>query len=370
MLTLIAIFLLTVLAGIYFSVVKSRYGNPLLGPSSHKNVLSEAQLGKQRAYEDGHQIFKNIICHNQSAYAEYHYLLSETHRRLKHDHLRKHKTTQELQDLTLDFLIAANRSLERNILANFAQLGKHFTASGRSVPRVCVKFNFGDIDKHLAPFLRDTTESYHAEYGVNESTPFEHVVRSGNWYLENNVPLAVLRGDFKNPRIIRDRVIDQFKNREKLNSSSWESCWKDGGTRASYYKSTLVVPITFRNNSFSPEFIRLVDAKIPDFQRTLFGFLCLDSIETGYFNEESDVSAAYAVADFISLYIFERMLYVNYSQTFDSIMNSSRVPITEVELDYDAVMHALSSSSGNTQNPALAPLVPFIWDRENLKMEV
>ncbi|MCD4754916.1 MAG: hypothetical protein K8R75_03825 [Deltaproteobacteria bacterium] len=75
--------------------------------------------------------------------------------------------------------------------------------------------------------------------------------------------------------------------------------------------------MTLWNNDLTDEFKKLIN--LENVERTIFGFLCFDHVETDYFDEETDVLLGYVFADLISLYIFSRLVYVEISKTFGNV---------------------------------------------------
>src|SRR5260370_18109716 len=63
--------------------------------------------------------------------------------------------------------------------------------------------------------------------------------------------------------------------------------------------------------------LRVTDREKID--RYIFGYLCLDHREIGYFDEEHDVSFGYIFADLLSVYAFTRMVYTDVSRTFSDV---------------------------------------------------
>ena len=77
--------------------------------------------------------------------------------------------------------------------------------------------------------------------------------------------------------------------------------------------------MTLWNNSLSDSFKDLIN--ISNIERSIFGFLCLDHPESGYFQEEKDVNVGYIIADLLSLYLINRLNYTDNSKTFLSVKN-------------------------------------------------
>ena len=95
-----------------------------------------------------------------------------------------------------------------------------------------------------------------------------------------------------------------------------------GKTKQHYsncYKSTLIIPLTLWNNKLAKLFVEKFNMK--DVERTIFGYLCFDHIETYYFYEDFDVNAGYIFADLLSLYLLTYIIYIEQSTTYKKIQN-------------------------------------------------
>ena len=71
-----------------------------------------------------------------------------------------------------------------------------------------------------------------------------------------------------------------------------------------------------------------------DADRMIFGYLCFDHEEAGYFQKD-DVSVGYIIADIISLYAFNRLNYTEYSNTFEKIKGSFSAQNYNLEKRFD-----------------------------------
>jgi len=317
-----------------------------------------------------YQLFRNIICHNQGAYVQYHYLLSEMHRSLKHHYFMEDIPKSSLEKVVHDFRESASKRLYGVMEENFKLLHDYFALRDGGTPRVCVKFNFTDIG--LAPLKRDKAETYDSHYAIDANTAHAMSRKTGLWYIENDIPRAVFDGTYNNPRIDM-KAIEVWKTQNRFDtkdeavsalSRAWGSFWAQAGSEKSHYRSTLVVPITFWNNQFADEFLNLVNERIPNFKETIFGFVCLDSTNTNYFSKDKDVAIGYAIADSLSLYIFIRMLYINFSHTVKGIENNTPAPTNrKVDDVADMVTKGLSQGAGErSDRRPRTPLKIYDWD--------
>ncbi len=112
---------------------------------------------------------------------------------------------------------------------------------------------------------------------------------------------------------------------QKETDIDWQNCWEKFTNQTpcpnSFYKSTLVIPMTLRNETFSREFEKLVlnGDKNKANKKTMFGFLCIDHRHTDYFNLDSDVRIGYIFADILSLFLIVRKICIIKSPIYDEI---------------------------------------------------
>src|SRR5205085_1029937 len=160
---------------------------------------------------------------------------------------------------------------------------------------------------------------YNSDVRIEGNTGFLSVKDSGRYFLENDIPNSARRGRYRNPRLDVSRL-NSVSTGARLPwwTSDWDSYWVDysrdkAGDR-SFYKSTLIVPLTLRNNALSKEFISSVNLEGID--RYIFGYLCLDHRDSHYFDESTDIDIGYIFADLMSVFVFHRMVYTDLSKTF------------------------------------------------------
>ena len=145
-------------------------------------------------------------------------------------------------------------------------------------------------------------------------------------YLCNNIPKALSEGNYKNARLDKDAFEEQLEKfpTGDMSDDEWVRCWHKlsflrKGEKVfppiqMCYRSTLVIPMSLLTKNLRQEFIEhfKVDS---DAERIVFGFLCFDHPEAGFF-EDSDVHFGYIVADFLSLYLIQQLLYTDYSSVY------------------------------------------------------
>jgi len=265
-------------------------------------------------------LIRNAAYLNQGELSQYSYLASILHRNLKGE-LAAQPVDKEKIENSLEALINyLNRNLNRVSEENFKILHQYFNKRSRYKPRICIKANYG---ANIVELFRDQDVDYIAEYPIDTNTGFQYVHKNGTFYLCNNIPEKANLDQYNNPRLDNDKVKTyQLDLVNKFTSSghdnNWISCWRysDHTSPSPYsaYKSTLIIPLTLRNNKLSDIYKKLTN--IEDIDRTIFGFLCFDHINANYFNDNFDVEIGYIFADFLSLYLIQRLNYTSSSETF------------------------------------------------------
>ncbi len=289
-------------------------------------------LGWRRYANQDLKLLKKVVCYNQGRLAEYAYLASEKHKKIK-DELKKEKSLCDincLEKYCRELEAYLNSELRNICEENFRYILEYFGKRSGIEPRVCIKvFNRGNI----VTLFRDCTIIPNKEYPISENTAFKHIHETGNWYICNDIPSSAKEQTYKNARIVerdvlsyktswlREIIAKYFVKPDK----KWIKCWDIPPTQAgltlklkakSCYKSTLVIPMTLVNNTLSEQFKNhfKVDAISP---KTIYGFLCFDNHTQGFFDEEHDVWIGYIFADILSLYLIDKLTYTTYSNTFN-----------------------------------------------------
>lgn len=274
------------------------------------------------------EYIKESICYNQGELIQYSFLAAEFHKYMKEEFGRGNcDIAIECQKALLGYL---SRNLERITKENLNLMKSYFKNRGKGRPRICVKGGF-DIQntESVVSVFRDSNVNYDSSCGIEENTGFSYVCDTGKPFLCNNLPESAKRKEYKNPRLDAD-VVDLYVlpswAKRKLGMASgedekWKKCWrsKKGGhvVPDSCYKSTLIVPMTLRNNSLDSKFKESI--KLDDVDRVIFGFLCFDHVDLNYFIENEDVYLGYVFADILSVYFVYRMMYTSMSETFKSV---------------------------------------------------
>jgi hypothetical protein len=320
----------------------SRGRNKLIfpGPSIHKSAAWQAAFG-QGTEPAGPQavntpssfaltlkLIKDSVCFNQSRIIETHHLAAEKHQRFKES---QGKSAAARKKLRADLMSYLNNTLTSAANENFALLKNYFRMRGSTPPRMCIKGNWtgADHEQLVVDVIRDRVQDMTREPSrIEDNTGFVRVKESGLWYLENDLPAAALRDEYRNPRLNVDLLkslaaANQANGISTLSREDWQRCWtqRDDTDSASCYRSTLIVPITLVNNSLSNDFIDSVKSKLsspskPRVDRVILGYLCFDHESANYFDAIADVQLGYIFADLLSVYLFTRFNFTSMSTTF------------------------------------------------------
>lgn len=293
--------------------------------AKHKEEIKSISKSNDRTLA----IIQSSICFNQGAFIQYSFLTAEKHKKMKEEFFREARNKELVSAYTKDLIDYLNKSFYENTYKNFEYLHSYFEGRRKIAPRICIKGNFSMLGKDtIVSVFRDRPVYYDSDAELINNTGFATVAATGRYYIQNNIPLAAKARKYINPRLDSKKVKELSrayfpginKNNKSL-SESWAECWRDysreKNDEASYYKSTMIVPMTLWNNDLVDEFKDLI--KIRNVDRAIFGFLCFDHVEENYFSENKDVSIGYIFADILSLYVMTRLIYTEISKTYDEV---------------------------------------------------
>lgn len=277
------------------------------------------------------EYIKGVICMNQGELAQFSYIASEFHKAMKaawQSTPQDVSASEESRDALSKY---CTRNVARIYKENFKALHLYFDKRHKIKPRICVKVHErkeGNREDVVTELVRDENVPYLSSYPLSANYGFQTVANTGTYYLCNDIPKQVAFGDYINARISRTSA-RLYKPKAKAlrlfgigrgADDKWKLCWERGndGTEPSprsCYRSTLIVPMTLWNNDLSDEYKDLL--KVGDVDRIIFGYLCFDHVDINYFDEESDVSIGYVMADLLSLYLINQLVYTDWSETFN-----------------------------------------------------
>lgn len=193
-------------------------------------------------------------------------------------------------------------------------------------PRVCMKLfaNEEVIDAYRKP--DDSPEGY-GRIKIDANTGFRKIYKGARAFVENDIPraardkspylnsrLSIVQNwaDYKPPgRYARFKM---SRLEKKHCDDKWRACWKDGHSLdrnyKSFYKSTLIVPMTVRAQigNFSPDAESKLESNTSD--KLLYGFICIDHVRDHFFSRKPikdslsnsrDVNIAIIFADLMTI---------------------------------------------------------------------
>ncbi|TAA73932.1 MAG: hypothetical protein CDV28_1484 [Candidatus Electronema aureum] len=264
-------------------------------------------------------LINDYLCKMQTKLAEYTVvsfdMYNEYQNLLIHKHVEKANLKSDELDLFLD------NSIKDVFMLSSSYVKEYFNGRSKYAPRVTFKSPYQD--EFIVDLYRDVGEKGTFErFSIIENTAFKHIKDTGVYYICNNIPLYVRNDLYVNKRIdvnaVKNTIVESFSLKEFFfgkteRDISWENCWDiDNKTNRpsaeSCYKSTIVIPMTIINSNVSKNFIKCVGGN-SSFDKTIFGFLCLDHRHKEYFNDNIDIRFGYIVSDMVSLFLIIRMMY-------------------------------------------------------------
>lgn len=339
------------------------------------------------------KVTQKAVCFNQGAFLQYMFITAERHKKVKDafrdyqckkllkEDISYEQTIEKISRLVIELKDFININFYENTHENFKIMHAYYKHRSGADPRICVKGSFRANDKStIVSVFRDSKVEYDSDADIELNTGFETIHKTGRYFLENNIPEAATKNKYYNPRLNNSDV----RNYLKTHNNSWCDCWEGKSSETSCYKSTLIVPMTLWNNKVSEEFKKIIN--MDNVERTIFGFLCFDHVDTDYFDEGDDVAVGYIFADILSMYVFTRSIYMEISKTFSTVekwLNSNeeyeslkKIEIQKLDsLWKDIPMHLdidkiLETSPKETNNNALisvdSDLLKFVEKQNNI----
>ena len=319
--------------------------------------------GKEHCNEE-HRIFdltREVVCYNQGKIAEYYFIhdkyifkLIEKFHQLEQDPDNKLYRT-ELVDIYKEYNINTARELSSIVQANLSFSDTYFNNRREKKVRTCIKLL--DHELNVVDPFRANSKKYNYKKNTGFSTLVDKNSKKSNYHCPN-IAEFVAAGNYKNVRIdikcmksYHERegksnrfvkfIKSKLKNDDLHIEEEWFKCWKGYGGEVpnvvDCYKSTLIIPMTFKNNSLSQDFQNYLSQHHKNKEINILGFLCFDHPEINYFNEEKDINFGYKIADLVSLYILRDFIsknnpqYLYIKQIVDLIVNTknSEISLTE-----------------------------------------
>ena len=270
---------------------------------------------------------RDFICYHQGKLIEYLFLAGEHHKELKSLLNNKGNDVGAISEKHDQLINHLNEYFGDIVSKSFDEIQKMYSGRNKYAPRICLKVNYGEKQKKIVALFRQKRVNYDSDCKVEENSGFNFIKENGVYYLCQDIPEAARKKEYINPRLILDKVINYFPSPSGNDEidNNWVACWCGDKSNISTtvtqyfrncYKSTLIIPLTLWNNKLVNKFIKKF--RMEDVDRTIFGYLCVDHINTNYFDPICDVNSGYVFADILSLYLLIRFVYVDQSETYAS----------------------------------------------------
>ncbi|MGH1351601.1 MAG: hypothetical protein ACRBBN_12470 [Methyloligellaceae bacterium] len=291
-------------------------------------------LTKQRT----HAVLKTVsdrVCSIQKKFLDAHHAMSSAQLEL-HDYISTTEESelqdQKLFDLLQALLVETDSWVEhvkREVERGFIEYYEIIKRTDDIMPRVCVK----GIDHQgmVYDMSRRANESVRKSFFYDENTAFIRC-RGGDEFVCRDIPKQAKKERYFNNRLNKIKV-EGYKpifflkrwwqlvsSEEPYEDDNWEECWdvdceqKDSDSR-SYYKSTLVIPITTTSSTIRREVLKeLVSIGDEPAFRAL-GFICLDHVKTNFF-KKTDRLVGWIYADILSEAIVHKNIFSDSSPSY------------------------------------------------------
>jgi hypothetical protein len=325
-------------------------------------------------------LIRNSTSYNHSKLVQYYYLTSQKHKDLKDAFYKKSRDPRSIALLLERLLNYSNRELFSAVTKNFSYLRTFFRHRAGSAPRISLKGNyFIDAENTVVSIFRDHFASYLSDTAIEHNTGFYSIKNSGRYFLENDIPAAAIFRSYVNPRLDHAKLFSAANavsrsDALRVVTENWEEYWKDyepdkRGDK-SFYKSTMIIPLTLWDNEISPEFIESTKEKLPEIDRSVFGFLCFDHTQTGYFDPRIDLPFGKIFADILCTYVFIRMVFLDLSNTFaevETFLGKKQLPLKVHRLSKNE-RNEISSAESETEDEMRGLTAPTVAIPEPTKL--
>ncbi|MEL7071297.1 MAG: hypothetical protein AAGN15_21985 [Cyanobacteria bacterium J06581_3] len=239
---------------------------------------------------------------------------------------------QELEEAIADLEQYAYSQFDEMFGDSFSYMSDYFISDSAYKPRACIKVI---TEEGVAPLVR-RPEPFAFIEGLSaapsENSAFDDIMGEPiTHYMCNDIPKQLSLGHYKNNRVDMDLFREMLKQYPEghMPDEDWKKCWKKVHLIVENreevlppleppiemcYRSTLVVPMSLVTKELSEDFIDQFEISA-DAGTAVFGFLCFDHPEAGFFEAE-DIDFGYVLADLLSLYIIQQLMYTDYSSVY------------------------------------------------------
>jgi len=289
------------------------------------------------------EFIRKKVCDFQIDYINFHFKSAELHKtfRVAYDlDANSNDTSNAYNKLThhIEFNAKKMCSLFSELIKDFFALTRFHTEP----PRVGIHIS-GEDDSIIEISSKSGTPP--PSKSLDAYTCFNKVMGDGRPHLDNNLPKTVINSvdGFCHGRLDVEKTKNEYKWRYRfwncliiarpLNNywktvildKKWNEMAGVDGNATMYYKSHLIVPITFLGHSrrydYSEKLKRVLNLR--DDGRSVIGFLCIDHPTTYYFDgghpkyyDNLDINICYLFADLLSFVFVTKLMFTDQSDTY------------------------------------------------------
>jgi hypothetical protein len=310
------------------------------------------------------KLIKSYVCENQQKLSQYNFLVNEKHKALKEalNAFTEESASQvgsEQAEARKQILVSSLLDLENYLTSTFEQecvhtfdhAIKYFRARSEVLPRGSVKVIVDQKLAVLSRFPSDLPYPQASEVSVEENSAFVKIAAGDSFFLSNNIPECVESEEYFNEKLNIEKVIHYNRERERTIATGddhkeflddlWRQCWQDevhdgiasARDERACYRSSLVIPMALSVDALTKEFSSrfAIDSggiKKEEVKSLVFGFLCFDHQQEDFFTDEDDVNFVYIMADILSLYLVQQLIYTQYSSVYAAAINVHQPMVT------------------------------------------
>lgn len=284
------------------------------------------------------KVANEIVCYHQAELIQYILLAGDFHKSIQNQLAVSVHSMSDIKKRVDNLIHHLSDKFNQALKQTYHYLDEYYGLRSKLPARICVK---GADNGRIIAIDRNEPVGYdnEADCEVADNCGFHTVVKTGKRYICNSIYKAFVNGDYRNPRLVPDAVARYTppskreskaskKNYGYVKDKSWKRCWRpiSNTTPPIYprqrdcYKSTLIVPMTLwgHRTTLTRRFLEMLGLKQDNRPgRFIFGFLCFDHMDDGFFNDEADTMLGYIAADLLSLYLITRLNYTENSIVFN-----------------------------------------------------
>lgn len=323
------------------------------------------------------RILQKANTFNHTSAVQYALVAGDRHKALK-EALKGGRPAADILERYVALITFLNDAFETATAHNVRFLSACFKNRDATPPRICLKGNL--IDAHtdwIVPLFRSSKVDYDSRVQIAGNTGFAHVARHGGYYLENDLPAAALRGEYVNPRLDTVRIARDFGASPEAApalSQAWPAYWTSIASEqpaGSCYRSTLIMPLKLWDSEVSPQFEEVLSSR--EIKTKIFGYLCIDHREAGYFWREVDVNMSKIFADALCALVLLRLNFTVHSKTVSTVRKMPQVagweamglsrpahPRAPSVIELDGRPVAEFRTPANTLEPVDEPLLHYL----------